>query len=196
MSKKISMEKFDKKFAETIDFEIESSVCINSSKTEGTMYIGGKRCRITEKLFMAISPNGDVDMLNPDDIAFAIKPKYDKDFTAFFSYAGENHKFSWKHPYDLPYIFVGVFKSSKIIVYVTMSTPQSSGNLSGVFMDFGYKGPSYQKVLELVSSELSTVTTLSKSTDRYDFEKFLSNESHFSTTDAIYPTEEGNEYED
>lgn len=132
-------------------------------------------------------------MINPDDITFAIKPKYDKDFTAFFSLAGDNYKFSWKHPYDLSYIFVGIFKSNEIIVYVTLSTPQSSGNLSGVFMDFGYKGPSYQKVLELISSELSVITTVTQNRDQYDFEKFLSNESHFSTSDAI---EGGRECED
>lgn len=195
MSKHISMEKFDKKFAEAIDFPIENSVCVNFTKSEAAMYISGKRCQIKSGLFMSISPDGELKILNPDNISFVIKPKYDIDFTAFVSFAGEARKYSWKHPYDLPYIFVGLFKNDDIIVNVTLSSPQFVGNLSGVFLDYGYKGPSYQKVLELASSELSMITALTKSADQYDFTNLLKNESLALTTDDTCAMKGGDECE-
>lgn len=184
MSKEITTKKFAQKFAETINCKIEDSVCVNFTKTEGAMYIAGKRCPIDSRLFISISPEGKLEILNPDNVSFVIKPKYDEDFTAYFSFDGEVHKFSWKHPYDLGYIFIGIFKSDDIITYVTVSPPQSSGNLSGVFLDFGYKGSSYQKVLELASYELSMIIALTHNAGQYDFEKFLKNKSPALTTDA------------
>lgn len=183
MSKEITIKKFNQKFAETINCKIEDSVCVNFTKTEGAMYIAGKRCRIKSRLFISISPEGKLEILNPDDVSFVIKPKFDEDFTAYFSFNGEVHKFSWKHQYDLGYIFIGIFKSDDIITYVSVSPPQSSGNLSGVFLDYGYKGSSYQKVLELASFELSTILTLTNSADQYDFEKFLKTDLPELTTD-------------
>lgn len=196
MSKEISMKKFDRKFTEAIDCKIEDSVCVQSTKDKGAVFIGGKRIRIDKRLFMAITPDGNLEILNPDDISFVIKPKFDEDFTAFFSFAGETHKFSWKQPYDLPFIFVGIFKSDDIIIYVTLSKPICSGNLSGVYLDCGFKGTTYQKVLELASSELSTITSLINNADRYTFDKILKSDLLSTTIDANNTTDGGDEYED
>lgn len=196
MSKMISPEKFDKAFKEAIDCEIENSVCVKSTKDKGAVFIGGKRLRIDNRIFMAITPEGNLEILDPDDISFIIKPSYGKDFTAFFSFAGETHKFSWKQPYDLPFIFVGIFKAADIIVYVTLSKPIASGNLSGVYLECGFKGTTYQKVIELASFELSTITTLIKKADQYTFENILKSDLLLTTTDAINTAEGDDEYED
>ena len=197
MSKIISIEKFERKVAEVKNFAIEDAVSIILSRTERAMYINGKRCRIDNQLLLSITPEGRIDRINPDNFSVVVKPKYDKDFTAFCLFEDDIYKFNWKHPYDLSHILVGVFKNDDIVVYITLSAPPSSGNLSGIFLDIGYKGGySYQKVLELISSELSMVTTLSKTTDQYAFSNLLKADPLPSIIDADYTVKEGDEDED
>lgn len=162
MSKIISPSKVTEKFEHFTDVHFEDSVCVNMSSFKRCIYILGRKFRINSYVCISVDENGDVILLNLDNLIIAAKSKYADDFVGYIDFGEECMKFSPKYPYNLRHSFVFAFVCDKVVVRILLTKPvATNGCLSGMSIDIGLKdnesNHGYNKVMESISAIFSLI---------------------------------------
>lgn len=162
MSKVISQDKVTEKFAHFTDVHFKESVCVNMDSFERCIYVLGRKFRIDRYVCAAITENGEVIPLSPDNLTIATKPKYSNDFVGYAKIGEVCIKMSHKSPYSLKYSFVFAFICDNVVVSILLTRPIAPNTyLSGMSVDIGLKNNEsnygYNKVMESISSIFSLI---------------------------------------
>lgn len=140
MSKSISSAKVAEKFAHFTDVHFADSVCVNVDSFERCIYVIGKKFRINRYVCAAIDENGEIILLNLDNLTIAAKPKYADDFVGYISFGEECIKISPKYPYNLIHSLILAFVCDNVVVSVLLTKPVAANDcLSGMSIDIGLK---------------------------------------------------------
>lgn len=170
MGKIISSKEVQRKYRDWVDFDGKNSIGVEINEKRMNLYFNEKRQRIESYICFVREPDGSLKPFKLDNLLFAARNMFDENYySAVLSIDDKNLKYTYKKPYDSSYSFIFICRTRDAILQVVLYNAMVvGGNLSGVYVNYGYKGANFDQVNEGVAALLTCISNTAFKNDLSD----------------------------